>query len=64
MVSMHPKQKEIYSRLTPEQKLDIAIRLYDSARELKAAWLRTRHPDWSETEIQHAVRECFLYARD
>jgi hypothetical protein len=60
---MHPDQKRIYQSMTPEQKLRIALNLYYSARELKAAGLRAQHPGWSENEINEKVREIFLYAR-
>jgi hypothetical protein len=49
--------------MTPEQKLKIALRLYYSARQLKAAALHHDHPKWTEKEIQEKVREIFLYAR-
>lgn len=40
------------------------MRLYWSARELKAAAIRSQHPDWSEAEVQAAVRTAFLLRRD
>ena len=46
--------------MTPEQKLRVALRLYYSARELKAAGLRARNPDWNEAEIQAKVKDVFL----
>ncbi|NOQ96064.1 MAG: hypothetical protein GQ555_05540 [Desulfobacterales bacterium] len=49
--------------MTPEKKLDIALRLYYSARDMKAAGLRMQNPDWTEEKIQTKVREIFLYAR-
>lgn len=55
---------EILRRMTPEQKLNAAMRLYWSARALKAAGLRAEHPDWSEQEIAAAVREAFLFHRE
>ena len=60
---MHPEQKRIFKAMTPSQKLGIALELYDSARKLKAAGLRSQHPDWTEHGIQEKVREIFLYAR-
>jgi len=57
------EQIEIYRRLTPERRLQIAERLYWSARELKAAWLRTRHPDWTEDQIAREVKQAFANAR-
>jgi hypothetical protein len=63
MKEMIALQKEIYQSMTPEQKLRIALKLYYSARQLKAAALRHDHPKWTEKEIQEKVREIFLYAR-
>ncbi len=54
----------ILRAMTPEQKLRAASNLYWGARDLKAAWLRSRHPEWTDDQIQKAVRDAFLYARD
>jgi len=59
---LHPEQKRIYQSMTPEHKLRVALDLYHSAREVKAAGLRAQHPDWPEKQIQEMVREIFLYA--
>lgn len=55
---------EILARMTPEQKLQAAMRLYWSARELKAAAFRAEHPEWSEQQIAKAVRDVFLFHHD
>jgi len=55
-------QKQIIKKLTAEQKIRAALDLYYSARELKAAGLRTMHPGMSKEEIDKKVREIFLYA--
>jgi hypothetical protein len=60
---MHPKQKKIFQSMSAEQKLTAALKLYYSAKELKAAGLRAQNPDWSEDMIRDKVREIFLYAR-
>ena len=60
---MHPEQKRILQSMTPDQKLKIALSLYYSARQLKAAGLRAQNPDWTEERIQNKLREIFLYAR-
>jgi hypothetical protein len=52
---------EIISRMTPAQKLEASMRLYWSARALKAAGIRAEHPDWSEEEVAAAVRAAFLF---
>jgi hypothetical protein len=56
-------QDQIYKKMTPQQKLDAALSLYHSARQLKAAWLRQMHNDWTEQMIAQAVREAFSNAR-
>ena len=56
-------QREIYRRMTPEEKLRIAFKMNLEARELKAAWLKQQHPDWSQEQIDNKVREIFLHAR-
>lgn len=60
---IHPVQRRIYQSMTPARKLEAALSLYHSARELKAAAFRTRYPDLQEKEIQAMVKEVFLYAR-
>ena len=49
--------------MEPEQKLEIALSLYYSAKELKAAGLRVQNPDWPENKILDKLRDIFLYAR-
>ena len=56
-------QNEILKRMSPEQKLEASMRLYHSARQLKEAWLRQLHADWSDQQIEQAVREIFVNAR-
>jgi hypothetical protein len=60
---MHPEQIKIYKSMTPVQKLDISIKLYQSAKALKTAAIKEQHPDWSEEKIKKTVNEIFLYAR-
>ena len=49
--------------MTPQQKLNLALDLYHSAWRLKAAWLRKKHPNLTEEEIQKKVKDIFLYAQ-
>ena len=56
-------QKEIFRKMTGGQKLKLSMRLYWSARRLKAAWLRQQHPDWTEEQVQNEVTEIFKHAR-
>ena len=59
---MHPEQQKIFKSMSPEKKLELASRLYDSAKELKSASIRQQHPSWTEKEVEKKVREIFLYA--
>jgi hypothetical protein len=60
---MHPEQKKIFKKMTPDQKLNASLRLYFSAWELKESVLRTQYPGLPEEEINNKVKEIFLYAR-
>ena len=60
---LNPEQKHILQIMTPEQKLRVALQLYDSAMEAKIAALRSQHPDWPEARIKAKARKIFLYAR-
>jgi Rv0078B-related antitoxin len=56
-----PQSVAIIGRMTPEQKLRAAMRLCQSARALKAAAFRHRHPEWTDDQITRAVRDAFLF---
>ena len=58
-----PEQLAIFRRMPPERRLSLAEQLYWSARELKAAWLRSRHRDWTEEQVAQEVRRLFTNAR-
>jgi hypothetical protein len=58
-----PEQVAIFRQMTPERRLSLAEKLYWTARELKAAWLHARHPEWTEQEIAQEVTRLFLHAR-
>jgi hypothetical protein len=59
---MHPLQREIYRRMTPEQKLRVSIALHHAAWTLKIAAIKKLHPDWEEKQILQAVKKTFLHA--
>ena len=51
------------NKLSPEQKLLLSLRLYHSAKELKAAAIRKFHPELNKSEIEERVKKIFLYAK-
>jgi hypothetical protein len=54
---------QIFKKMSAEKKLELSLKLYYSARQLKEAVLKKQYPDWSQERIDKEVREIFLYAR-
>lgn len=53
---------EVARHLTAAQQLATLHSLQQSAWALKTSLLRREHPDLSEEDIQHRVRNSFLHA--
>jgi hypothetical protein len=48
---------EIYRRIKPEQRLEIGLELWISARQMLLDALQTFHPDWTPPQVeQEAAR--------
>lgn len=56
-------QVAIYRAMTPQQRLEQALRMNRSMRELMAVGFRDRHPEWTEAQVKRAVADRILYAR-
>ena len=54
-------QRDILRKMSFAQKWEMAWNLRETAWQLKASYLRSRHPDWSAVDVQDAVRKQFLY---
>ena len=52
-------QRRLIRAMSPEEKLRASEALRAAAWELKAAWLRSQHSDWSDDEVHDAVRRWF-----
>ncbi len=59
----HERQVAIYRAMSPQQRLEQALRMNRSMRELMAAGFRARHPTWSDAEVRRAVADRILHAR-
>ena len=59
----HERQVAIYRAMTPQQRLEQAMRMNQAMRELMAAGFRDRNPTWTDTQVTRAVAERILYAR-
>jgi hypothetical protein len=57
-------QRKRYAAMTPAERLQVALRLYWTARQLKDAHLRVLHPQLGEHELRRRVTESFLCTRD
>jgi len=55
-----PDQIQALRQMDPGQRLKVAAQLYWSAKSLKAAALRSFHPEWTEDQVQRRAREIFL----
>lgn len=53
-------QIEIYRQMPPDQRLDLACRMSDAARELSEAGVRSRHSDYTDREVRLAVIRMML----
>ncbi len=53
----------LFKEFSPEKKLDLSLKLYFSAKELKRSAIKQIHPDWDETKINEEVKRIFLHAR-
>lgn len=49
--------------ISGEMRLQLAEQLYWSARRMKAAGLRSQHPEWSDKQIESEVTRIFQNAR-
>jgi Rv0078B-related antitoxin len=59
---LHPVQVEAFRRMTPGQRLEVAMGFIEEMRELRRSILRQEHPDWTEKQIANALREFVLHA--
>lgn len=55
-----PELFEIYRRMTPEQRLKAAERLWWEAHQRKADSVRHARPDWSDDTVQAELRRLIL----
>ena len=67
MIKVRKNYKQIaanrFKNMTASQKLNLSLRLYTSALELKKASMKQLHPELTQKEIEKRVKEIFFYAR-
>ena len=53
-------QRYVLGRMTIEQRFDQIAELAETSRELARVGIRRRHPSYSETEVEWALRRLLL----
>jgi len=56
-------QDAILRKMTPAQKLQMAYRMTEDAKKMKAAWIAAQHPDWSQAQVEAELRRILFCAR-
>jgi hypothetical protein len=55
----HARQLELYRRVGPERRAEIAAELSEAIREISREGVRSRHPELSEEEITRELLRIF-----
>ena len=63
VLAAHERQVAIIRAMTPQQRLEQALRMNRTMRELLAAGFRDRHPAWTDAQVKRAVADRILHAR-
>jgi hypothetical protein len=53
-------QLDIYRRMAPSRRLELALQMSDSLRRVVASGVRSRHPEYSEEQVRLAVTRLWL----
>jgi hypothetical protein len=48
-------QHEVYRRMAPERRWELVFQMNEWARELSAAGVRARHPEYTDRQVKLAV---------
>ena len=51
----HAAQIEVYRRMGPEGRVELAFRMSDNVRRIAAAGILDRHPEYSDEEVRWAL---------
>ncbi len=53
-------QHSVYQRMTPEQRWELSIQMTEDTRAISAAGVRSRHPEYTERQVELAVIRMIL----
>lgn len=54
---LHPEQVKALRAMSLQKRLDLTLGAIASMRNLRAAVLRTEHPDWTLARVKEQLRE-------
>jgi len=43
--------------MSPSERVDLAVAMSEDVRAIVSAGIRSRHPDWSDERVRHALIE-------
>ena len=50
-------QQAVWRRMSPSERVDLAVAMSEDVREIASAGIRLRHPDWSDDRVRRALLE-------
>lgn len=53
-------QREVFSRMTPERRIEAAFEMTEEALAIAADGIRQRHPDYDEPAVDWAIKRLRL----
>ena len=53
-------QVAAYRAMGPARRVELAVAMSEEAREISRAGIRARHPEYSQTEVECALRRLVL----
>ena len=56
----HAVHIQVYKAMGPARRAAVGLGMSDDARELARAGIRRRHPDYGDSEVEHALRLLYL----
>lgn len=59
----HEAQLRVYRRMTPEERVELAMKLSEEVREIAREGIRARHPEYSARDVELALLR-LLYGDD
>jgi hypothetical protein len=53
-------QREVLARMSGARRIEIAFEMSTSVREIAADGIRSRHPEYDEVQVRHALHRLLL----